>query len=72
MFRVKKKGRHKWCPASVIDEIEDIKQEEGLRKDADALHKMVKYSQVGREARRLITFDFKFKPRKIGKRRGKK
>jgi len=75
IFRIKKnngKGRHKWCPGSVIDEIEDIKKEEGLHRDADALNKMVKYSQVGREAKRLITFDFRFKPRKINKKRGKR
>jgi len=58
MFTKKKKGRHKWCPASVIDEIEDIKREEGVKRDSDAFVKMVKYTRVGREAKRLITLDF--------------
>lgn len=53
-----KKGRHKWCPASVIDELDDIKREEDIKSDAQAFTKMVKYTRVGREARRLVTLDF--------------
>jgi len=51
-------GKHRWCPAPVIDELEDIKREDGIPKDNDAFNKMVKYARVGRETKRLITFDF--------------
>lgn len=59
MMRCKKpKGKHRWCPGSVIDELEDIKREDGLNKDNDAFNRMVKYTRVGRETKRLANFDF--------------
>ena len=65
MFGKKKvKGRHKWCPAFVIDELQDIKREDGMKNDPDAFKSMVKYARVGREAQRLMTFNFsKYKHR---------
>ena len=43
-----KKGRAMWCPPSILDEIENIKQEEGIESNAEAMRKLGKYSQVGR------------------------
>ena len=52
-----------WIPAVVIDEVLDIKREDGIKTSADALRKMIKYTRVGREAKRIIAFDFsKSKP----------
>lgn len=55
---VNKKGRMKYCPPSVIDEIEDIKREDELFGDSEAFRKMVKYARVGREAQRMIKLDW--------------
>lgn len=43
------KGKYAWIPKNVIEEITNIKKEEDLSKDAEALIKMGKYSQIGRE-----------------------
>jgi hypothetical protein len=46
-------------PRIVIDEIENIKAEEEVQNNQDAFCKMVKFSQVGREAKRIYTLDFR-------------
>lgn len=52
------RGRMKWMPAVVIDEIEDIKREDDVHADAEAMRKLVGYARVGRESKRLIRLDF--------------
>lgn len=52
------------APRIVIDELDNIKAEEELQSNQEAFNKMVKYSQVGREARRIARLDFRWRPRK--------
>jgi|TARA_Y100000310_G_scaffold337002_1_gene422971 hypothetical protein len=54
----KKKGRIKYCPFVVIDEIEDIKREDDITIDAEAMRKLVKYARVGRESKRMMSLDW--------------
>ena len=57
-----KRGKIAYVPISVIDEIEDIKQEDGLvgfGADASAFNELVKNAQVGREAKRIMRLDFR-------------
>ena len=51
-------------PKIVIEEIKNIKDEEDLQNNQEAFHKMVKYSQVGREARRIARLDFRWRARR--------
>ena len=44
----RKGGAHKWVPAVVIDEIEDIMQTEQVNVPQEAMHRMVQYSRKGR------------------------
>lgn len=46
-------------PRIVIDELENIKFEEKLNDNQAAFHKMVKFSKVGREAKRIYMLDFR-------------
>lgn len=48
-----KRGKIGWIPAGVLFEINDIKREDDLSSDAEAMRKMMKYSRVGREVKRL-------------------
>ena len=50
-------------PRIVIEEIENIKAEEEVQSNQEAFNKLVKYSQVGREARRIARLDFRWRPR---------
>lgn len=47
-----------WIPAVVLDEIEDIRREDDIHSHAEAMRKMVKYTRVGRETKRIMTLDF--------------
>lgn len=42
------KGKFAWLPKSVVEECNNIKKEEDLTKDVEAIVKMGKYSQIGR------------------------
>lgn len=53
-----KRPRMMWIPGNVIAEIEDIKRENNIKSNSEALRSMVKYTQVGREAERLYTFNW--------------
>ena len=59
-----KKGRNKYVPSVVIEELGDIRREDDLVGEAEAFKKMVKYSQVGREANRLMRLDWSKKRKK--------
>lgn len=58
-------GRMRYVPYSIIDEAEDIRAEKKIKKVSDAMREMVRYSQIGREAERIIKLDFRWKPRNI-------
>ena len=64
------RGRMKYVPRIIIDELEDVKMEKGLASDSDAFRVIAEASQVGRETERLMSFDFRHKPRGRPKRRG--
>ena len=53
-----KKGRVGWIPALLWTEAEDIKREDNINSDSQAMRELVKYARVGREAKRLITLDW--------------
>jgi hypothetical protein len=52
------KGKILYVPPSLVSEMESIKIDLGLDKNVEALHKMTKYSQIGREAEYI--HDLKF------------
>jgi len=52
------KGRMKYLPSMVMEEIEQIKRENRIFKDNYAMIEMVKYARVGRELERIKNFNF--------------
>lgn len=50
MIKMKKTGRITYVPRVIIDEINNIKIEEGIESSAEAFKKMSNYSKIGREA----------------------
>ena len=50
------KGRVTYVPHSVFGELKNIMDEDNVSKPAIAFTKMVEYSRVGREARKLKDF----------------
>ena len=56
------RGRTKYCPRIVIDEIESIKRSEGIKQDTFAMRKMVEHSRIGREVEKIVKFDFRMPP----------
>jgi len=50
------KGKMIYVPPSVMDEVRSIQKEDKEKQRADAFRKMVKYSKVGREAKRILRF----------------
>ena len=68
-----KRGRHAWLPSIVIGEIEDIQTEEEISDFSQACHEMAKYARIGREVKRMMSFDFKnMIPFKNNKKKGKR
>ena len=64
------KGRMKYLPSMVMEEIEQIKRENRIFKDNYAMREMVKYARVGRELERIKNFNFTKPPlRSIMKKR---
>ena len=57
-----KKGRIVYVPPIIMDEIKDIKREDGIpncrNENSVAFRKMAEYTRVGREAKRMITLNF--------------
>jgi hypothetical protein len=56
-----KRGRNTYIPKSVLDETEDIKLELNINKQSKAFEKLVSYAKVGREAERILTFNWRKK-----------
>jgi hypothetical protein len=65
-------GRMRYVPFSVIDEAEDIRAEKNLRKVSDAMREMVRYSQLGREAERIVKLDFRWRPRNVSEEKSRR
>jgi len=53
-----KKGKVRYIPPSVWDEVEDIKREENLVFNSEALRSLVKHARIGREMERIAKFDW--------------
>lgn len=47
------RGRTKWIPPNLLDEVISVKKEEAIYNDADAMKKVAEYSKVGREVKRI-------------------
>lgn len=47
-----------WAPPVILDEIEDVKREDGIHGGSNAMKEIVKYARVGREVSRLVRLDF--------------
>lgn len=61
---VVKRGKIGWIPGLVLTELEDIKREDGLKcRDSDAFRELTRYARVGREAKRMATFNWAKKVR---------
>jgi len=54
-----KKGRMKYVPPIVIDELEDIQREDKIGEDAQAFRELVGYARVGREMKRIMKLDWR-------------
>jgi len=55
---MRQKGRPMWVPPVVIDELEDVKREDGLESSAEAFKHLVKHARIGREVNRMKRFDW--------------
>ena len=53
------KGRKGYLPAAIVDELEDIKRENRLKRDCSAMVELVKYARVGREVERIKKLNWK-------------
>ena len=49
----RRKGGMKYVPSNVLNEIQNIKMQDKLLRDAEAFDRMVRYAQVGRETNNL-------------------
>jgi hypothetical protein len=54
-------GRKIYVPKIILMELEDLKTEHNIPKNSTAFKEIAKYSQAGREAERIIKFNFKHK-----------
>lgn len=52
------RGRNTYVPKIVFEELEQIRLEDEIGKNADAFSEMVKYSRVGREAKKIFRLRF--------------
>ena len=53
-----KRGRMMYVPNVVIEQLEDLKQEENILSRPEAFRSMAKYSEVGREVKRVMKNPF--------------
>jgi hypothetical protein len=56
------RGRMKYFPPVLIDELNDLKMEEKITIDHEAINKLVKYARIGREANRIMNLKFPIRP----------
>jgi len=53
-----KRGKMMYVPSIVIEQLEDLKQEEKILSRPEAFRSMAKYSEVGREIKRVMRNPF--------------
>lgn len=53
------KGRKGYLPSAIVNELEDIKREDRVKKDVSAMMQLVKYARIGREVQRIKTLNWK-------------
>jgi len=67
---MRKKGKVVYVPPSVFEELNNIMNEDDIPIQAEAFKGMVKYSQVGREAKKIFDRGFPmFSPKKKRRKR---
>jgi len=54
-----KKGKIIYAPSLLVLEIEDIKREDKLDKNAEAIYELLKYARAGRETKRFWNMDIR-------------
>ena len=54
----KQTGRMIYLPRVVLEEMMDIKREDNIQSNSEAFRKMTQYTRVGREANRIMNFDW--------------
>jgi len=54
------KGKKIWFPKTAVEEIEKIKIDEGIITNHEAIRKLVKHAQVGRELDKIRSRMFPF------------
>jgi hypothetical protein len=60
-----KRGKTMYAPKVLLEEIQDLKIEEGLSSNKETIGRLVQYSQIGREVNRIRTLNlFGHRPRK--------
>lgn len=64
------RGKTKYFPSVVFEELEDLKTEHNINSDNEAIRKMVDYTRIGREVERIAKFKFGHKPTSSKKKRG--
>ena len=65
---MRRKGKVKYVPPNVLQELENVKAERNFDSDADAFKDMVRYCEIGRELEKMRRSMFPLIERK-GKRR---
>lgn len=50
---MRSRGRHRWVPPNILEEINEVKREEKLQHDVDAFRKVGEYSKIGREFKKM-------------------
>lgn len=53
---IRKKGRNKYVPPLMLDYMDVIKQEQGIKKDAHAMERVVDYARIGYEIKKMDAF----------------
>jgi hypothetical protein len=46
------KGRHKYVPVNVLQELENVKASDGIHGDSEAFKRIVDYCRIGREVKK--------------------
>lgn len=59
-----KRGRVKYVPYNVIEELEKIKIEKGIKRDVVAFNDLLLHARVGREVEHIRGFWFFTKPKR--------
>jgi hypothetical protein len=58
-------GKIRYIPSVVVDEVEDIRRENNVYDQAEAMKQLIKYARVGREMERIMKLKWnKAAPRK--------